>query len=70
MQQYEVRDTWPDSCTVAANAALSSMRCFAVELQQARQDEVVPGSMVVADETMVGWGGATNIHITKFPTKS
>jgi hypothetical protein len=26
--------------------------------------------MVVADETMVGWAGATNIHITKFSNKS
>jgi hypothetical protein len=50
--------------------ALSSMRCFAVELQQARQDEDVPGSLVLADETMVGWAGATNIHITKFPNKA
>jgi hypothetical protein len=70
MQQYEVRNTWPDSCKSAENAVLRSMRCFAVELQQARQDEVVPGSMVVADETTVGWAGATNIHIPKFPNKS
>jgi hypothetical protein len=27
------------------------------------------GSVVVADETMVGWTGATNIHITKLPNK-
>jgi hypothetical protein len=33
------------------------------------QDEVVPGSVVVAYETLVGWAGATNINITKLPNK-
>jgi hypothetical protein len=30
---------------------------------------VVPESVIVADETMVGWTGATNIHITYLPNK-
>jgi hypothetical protein len=29
------------------------------------QEECVPGSGVVADETMVGWTRATNIQLTK-----
>jgi hypothetical protein len=33
------------------------------------QEEFVPGSVVVADETMVGWTGATNIHLKKLPNK-
>jgi hypothetical protein len=33
------------------------------------QELFVPGTVLVADETMVGWTGATNIHITYLPNK-
>jgi hypothetical protein len=40
-----------------------------MELQAHRQEVYVPGSILVADETMVGWKGATNIHITVLSNK-
>jgi hypothetical protein len=36
---------------------------------QAWHDLYVPGSLLVAEETMVGWTGATNIHLTVLPSK-
>jgi hypothetical protein len=69
MQQYEVGDKLPDARTVAYNDPLKSVRRFVDELQHVWQEEFVPGSVVVADETMVGWTGATNIHLTKLPNK-
>jgi hypothetical protein len=30
---------------------------------------LMPGAVMVADETMVGWTEATNIHITNLPNK-
>jgi hypothetical protein len=40
-----------------------------MELQAHRREVYVPGSILVANETMVGWKGATNIHITILPDK-
>jgi hypothetical protein len=69
MQQYEVGDKLPHGHTVAENYPLKSVRRFADELQHVWQEECVPGSGVVADETMVGWTRATNIQLTKLPNE-
>jgi hypothetical protein len=45
------------------------VRRFAVDLRQHWQEIFAPGSILVVDETMIGWTGATNIHITVLPNK-
>jgi hypothetical protein len=46
---------------------LKRLRRFVIELHAHWQEVYLPGFILVADETMVGWKGATNIHITVLP---
>jgi hypothetical protein len=39
------------------------------EVQQCWQDVFLPGSVMVADETMIGFTGANNIHLSVLPNK-
>jgi hypothetical protein len=48
---------------------LKLVRRFVDRLQAHWQAVYVPGALLVADETMVGWKGATNVHITYLPNK-
>jgi hypothetical protein len=66
---YPEGEPLTDGRTVCENDPLRRVRRFADDLQHAWQELVVPGSVIVADETMVGWTGATNIHITVLPNK-
>jgi hypothetical protein len=61
---YEEGQQLPDSRTAVGNDPLRKVRRFADELLQAWHELFIPCTTVVADETMVGWTGATNIHIT------
>jgi hypothetical protein len=45
------------------------MRRFADELQSHWQDVYKPGFSMVVDESMIGWTGAANVHITVLPNK-
>jgi hypothetical protein len=67
--QYEEGDPLPDGRLATANDPLRQVRRFGDELQQHWQEVYVPGSLLVVDETMVGWTGATNAHITVLPNK-
>jgi hypothetical protein len=66
---YEEGQTLPDGRTASADDPLRLVRRFFDDVQHAWQDAFVPGAMMGADETMVGWTGATNIHITNLPNK-
>jgi hypothetical protein len=57
-----------DERTACVNDPLRQVTRFAADLRHAWQ-ELDPGIVLVADETMVGWTGATNIHITMLPNK-
>jgi hypothetical protein len=67
--QYEEGDALPDGRLATANDPLRQVRRFGDELQQHWQEVYVSGSLLVVDETMVGWTGATNAHITVLPNK-
>jgi len=66
---YEEGHPLPDGREAVADDPLKLVRRFVDELQAHWQEVYVPGSLLVADETMVGWKGATNIHITTLPNK-
>jgi hypothetical protein len=66
---YEAGTPYPDGRIAHVGDPLSCIRLFADQLQQEWQEAFVPGSVLVVDETMVGWTGATNIHITTLPNK-
>jgi hypothetical protein len=66
---YEAGTPYPDGRIAHVGDPLSCIRLFADQLQQEWQEAFVPGSVLVVDETMVGWTGATNIHITYLPNK-
>jgi hypothetical protein len=66
---YEERERLPDGRAAVGNDPLKFIRRFADQLVQEWQEVFVPGTTLVADETMVGWTGATNIHITYLPNK-
>jgi len=66
---YQERSPLPDGRTAADDDPLRLVRRFIDEVQQAWQEVFVPGAVMVVDETMVGWAGATNIHITNLPNK-
>jgi hypothetical protein len=51
------------------NDSRNFIRRFADQLGQEWQAVLVPGTTLVADYTMVGWAGATNIQITHLPNK-
>jgi hypothetical protein len=59
----------PDGRIATANDPLRQVRRFADNLQQRWQEVYVPGSRLVGYEIMVGWTGATNVHITVLPNK-
>jgi hypothetical protein len=67
--QYEEGQPLPDGRPAPENDPLRLVRRFAEDLQQHWQEVYVPGSVLVVDETMVGWTGATNAHITVLPNK-
>jgi hypothetical protein len=67
--QYEEGDPLPDGRLGTANDPLRHVRRFGDELQLHWQEVYVPGSLLVMDETMIGWTGATNAHITVLPNK-
>jgi hypothetical protein len=67
--QYEEGQPLTDGRIATANDPLRQVRRFADDLQQHWQEVYVPGSLLVVDETMVGWTGATNVHITVLPNK-
>jgi hypothetical protein len=66
---YEEGQTLPDGRTASADDPLKLVRRFFDDVQHAWQDAFVLGAVMVADKTMVGWTGATNIHITNLPNK-
>jgi hypothetical protein len=68
-QAYEEGHPLPDGRVAVSDDPLKRLRRFVMELQAHWQEVYVPGSILVADETMVGWKGATNIHITFLPNK-
>jgi hypothetical protein len=66
---YPEGDPLRDGRTACTNDPFRQVRRFGDGLQHTWQELVVPGSVIVAEETMVGWTGATNIHITYLPNK-
>jgi hypothetical protein len=66
---YEEGERLPDGRAAVVNDSLKFIRRFADQLVHDWQVVFVPGTTLVADETMVGWAGATNIHITYLPNK-
>jgi hypothetical protein len=66
---YNTGEQLPDGRQVTADDPLSLVRRFADELRQHWQELFTPGSVLVADETMIGWTGATDIHLTVLPNK-
>jgi hypothetical protein len=67
---YEAGTPLPGGRIAHDRDHLSCIRLFADQLQQAWQEAFVPGSVLVVDDnTMVGWTGATSIHITMLPNK-
>jgi hypothetical protein len=67
---YQEGEQLPDGRTCFDNDPLRPIRRFFDEVQHVWQEEFVPGAVIVADETMVGWTGATNVHITILHTNS
>jgi hypothetical protein len=66
---YKEGEQLPDDRQATAEDPLSWVRRFADDLRQHWQEIFAPGSILVVDETMIGWTGATNIHITVLPNK-
>jgi hypothetical protein len=66
---YDGGEQLPDGRRAFSDDPLRSVRRFCDEVQQCWQDVFVPGSVMVADKTMIGLTGATNIHLTVFPNK-
>jgi hypothetical protein len=64
---YEEGERLPDGRAAVGQDPLKFIRRFADQLVQEWREVFVPGTMLVADETMVGWTGATNI--TYLPNK-
>jgi hypothetical protein len=63
LPQQEEGQPLPYGRQATANDPLRQVRRFADELQQHWQEVYVPGSPLVVVETMVGWTGATNVHL-------
>jgi hypothetical protein len=63
-QPYPDGQPLPDGRTAHANGPLRSVPRFVDELQAHWQDVCSPGAILAADETVVGWKGTTNVHIT------
>jgi hypothetical protein len=59
----------PDGRPAFPNNLLKPVRRFADAVMQVWHDLYEPGSLLVADETMVEWTRVTNIHITMLPNK-
>jgi hypothetical protein len=59
----------PDGRPASPNDPIKPVRRFADAVLQVWHHLYRPDSLLVADETMVGWTGATNIHITMLPNK-
>jgi hypothetical protein len=68
--QYEEGDPLPNGRLATSNDSLQKLRTFGDELQQRWQEVYIPGSLLVVDETMVGWTGATNAHIAVLTNNS
>jgi hypothetical protein len=66
---YQVTEIMPDGRPGWCEDPLGPVRRFADELQAHWQDVYKPGFSMVADESMIGWTGATNVHITVLPNK-
>jgi hypothetical protein len=66
---YKEGEQLPDGRQATAEDPLLWVWRFADGLRQHWQEMVSPGSILVADERMIGWTGATNIHITVLPNK-
>jgi hypothetical protein len=59
----------PDGHPASPNDPIKPVSRFVDAVLQVWHHLYRPGSLLVADETMVGWTGATNIHITMLPNK-
>jgi hypothetical protein len=68
-EPYEEHQIIPDRREAWGGDPLRPMRRFADELQSHWQDVYKPGFSMVVDESMIGWTGATNVHITVLPNK-
>jgi hypothetical protein len=61
---YDEGKQLPDGRRAFSDDPLRSVSRFYDEVQQCWQDVFVPDSVMVADKTMIGFTGATNIHLT------
>jgi len=68
-QGYAEGDNLPDGRIATDTDPLKRVRRYTDELQSHWQEVFVLGSLLVIDESMVGWTGATNVHITVLPNK-
>jgi hypothetical protein len=68
-QGYQVGEMLPDGREASEVDPLKMVRRFIDELQAHWQEKYVLGSLAVIDESMIGWTGATNIHLTYLPNK-
>jgi hypothetical protein len=68
-QPYEEHKLMPDGREAWAEDPLWPVRRFTDELQAHWQDIYQPGFSMVIDESMIGWTGATNVHVTVLPNK-
>jgi hypothetical protein len=68
--EYEAGEQLLDGRTAVGNGPLKYCRQFAAKLVQEWQEVFVLGTTLVANESMVGWTGTTNIHITHLPNQA
>jgi hypothetical protein len=68
-QGYAEGDDLPDGRIATDTDPLKCVRRYIDELQSHWQEVFVLVSLFVIDESMVGWTGATNVHIIVLPNK-
>jgi hypothetical protein len=66
-QAYQAGELLPDGRQASACDPLMQIRKYSDDLQAHWQDTYELGAIAVVDETMIGWTGQANIHITVLP---
>jgi hypothetical protein len=69
MEPYDEGDQLPDGRSAIGDDPVKPMRPFMGQVQTHWQDIYNAGSIVMVDETMVGWTAESNVHITRLQSK-